>query len=1096
MAVSNRERVDKALELLREGLKPYVEQEFEARMGEKWPERMNLGRSAPLRRDDDQAIAWDTQALLKAMMDNWNDVFRQTLGHTERSYTSELLDVRNAHAHEEKFSSSDTARALDTAMRLLQAVSATEQAEKAEAAHAELMRTIYSERTRQRERRTADLIQGTPQEGLKPWREVIIPHRDVHSGRFQQAQFAADLAQVQRGDAAPEYQDPREFFQRTFLTDGITRLLTRALQRLGGSGGDPVVGLQTNFGGGKTHAMLALFHLFGGEKPGTMVGVEDLMRSAGVNKLPEVRRAVLVGQAMAPGQPDTKPDGTVVRTMWGEMAWQLGGKDGYAMIADSDAVGANPGSNLLGDLFKAFAPCLVLIDEWVAYVRVTYENGGLPAGSFDSNMSFAQSLTEAARATDGTLLVATLPQSDIEQGGEGGREALRRLEHTFGRVEATWRPATAEEGFEIVRRRLFEPITEDEGFVARDQTINAFARMYQNNSAEFPQGVSEGDYKRLMETAYPIHPELFQRLYEVWGSLDRFQRTRGVLRLMAAVIYALWQREDRSLLLLPASVPLDDTAVVAELMNFLDPSWDAIIGADVDGAGSMPLKLDNELPNLGRYSAARRVARALFMATAPTEGDNNAGVDDRSVRLGTAQPGEAPATFGDALRRLSERATYLYVDGNRYWYSRRATISRTAADRAASLNGQDVAAHIVSLLKEQRERGPFAGIHACPDDSADVPDEPTVRLVILPPDRIHAKGSKDSPGQQAAAEFLVRRGSGQRIHRNMLVFLAPDEARYADLDKSVRDWMAWDSILKDQESLNLPVSDIRLAETRRKRAEDAIAGRLKEAWSWLLVPEQEDATAEISWSATRQQGTDALAVRAGRRMEQDGLLLTAMGAANLKQRLDRYLWKETDHLSTAQLWSYFTLYLYLPRLADRDVLRGAIEAGVSQTVCDQLAYAGRYDEEVGRYEGLITTGGGHVVIDELSVVVKPEVALRQVEESVPGPSVDDDDRPPGQPRDDGDDQPDEQGGDGDDPAERLPRRFYGTVSVNPERLGRDAGKVAEEVLQHLSLLPGAKVNVSIEIEAEMPEGADADTQRVVSENALALKFDQHGFEGE
>ena len=163
--------------------------------------------------------------------------------------------------------------------------------------------------------------------------------------------------------------------------------------------------------------------------------------------------------------------------------------------------------------------------------------------------------------------MASLPASQIEIGGEGGEVALDRLKNTFGRVESSWRPASADEGFEIVRRRLFQPMAEREAFAARDAVIKAFATMYRDNGASFPPECSEGDYRRRMEAAYPIHPELFDRLNNDWGSLDRFQRTRGVLRLMANVIHCLWERGDKSLMILPSSVPLDDALVQSRVTS-------------------------------------------------------------------------------------------------------------------------------------------------------------------------------------------------------------------------------------------------------------------------------------------------------------------------------------------------------------------------------------------------------------------------------------------------------------------------------------------------------------------------------------------------
>jgi len=574
MALSNSERIGKGLDLLRQGLAPFVEREMKAAHGDEWQEkaRQSLAKERDWKVESGK-VQWDAYLILIIIWNHWNDVFKKTLGHAERSYVSELREVRNRWAHQNAFTYDDTYRALDSMARLLRSVSAKE-AEEVDKMAQETMRVRFAEQARAETRRkTVVAIEGSPAPGLKPWREVVTPHPDVAGGRYHQAEFAADLEQVRAGKASGEYGEPKEFFRRTFLTIGLTDLLKEALLRLTGKGGSPVVELQTNFGGGKTHSMLALYHLFSDVPASDLTGVEKILESTGISSAPEVHRAALVGTALNPGQPHMKEDGTEIRTLWGELAWQLGKAEGYALVAGNDANGTSPGSQVLCELFKRYNPCLILIDEWVAYVRQTYGKTGLPGGSFDTNMTFAQAITEAVRATPGALLVASIPSSDIEIGGEGGKEALTRLKNTFGRMESPWRPASAEESFEIVRRRLFEPITDPKDFAARDAVIKAFGQLYRGGKAEFPQGCAEGDYERRLEKAYPIHPELFDRLYEDWGSLERFQRTRGVLRLMAAVISELWDRQDASLLILPSSIPMDAPAVQSELTRYLEDNW-------------------------------------------------------------------------------------------------------------------------------------------------------------------------------------------------------------------------------------------------------------------------------------------------------------------------------------------------------------------------------------------------------------------------------------------------------------------------------------------------------------------------------------------
>jgi predicted AAA+ superfamily ATPase len=297
------------------------------------------------------------------------------------------------------------------------------------------------------------------------------------------------MTAVHSGKATKEYQDPVAFFERTFITQGMRLLLTQVAQRLSGKGGEPVVQLQTAFGGGKTHTMLAVYHMATRKCPlSDLAGVSALIDQAGILDLPHARVAVLDGTAHSPGQ-TWKHGKQVIKTLWGELAWQLGGADGYALVKESDLNGTSPGKDLLKSLLEQFAPCVVLIDELVAYIRNFTEGQALSGGTYDSNLSFVQSLTEAVKLVPSAILLASLPESEIEAGSQRGVAALRALEKTFGRVQALWKPVATEEGFEIVRRRLFEPVRDTK---ARDAICRAFADAYIDEGAKFPSETPEG----------------------------------------------------------------------------------------------------------------------------------------------------------------------------------------------------------------------------------------------------------------------------------------------------------------------------------------------------------------------------------------------------------------------------------------------------------------------------------------------------------------------------------------------------------------------------------------------------------------------------
>jgi len=778
----------------------------------------------------------------------------------------------------------------------------------------------------------------------------------------------------------------------------------------------------------------------------------------------------------------------VVRTLWGELAWQLGEAAGavkearkaYARVEADDRNATSPGDALRA-LFNDYGPCLVLIDEWVAYARQLHQESDLPAGSFETQFSFAQVLTESARLAKNCLLVISLPASDtatsphaqaddVEVGGERGREALARLQNVIGRLESTWRPASAEEGFEIVRRRLFEPLNDPDQFKARDVVARGFSDFYREQQQEFPPECRNAEYERRIKAAYPIHPEVFDRLYTDWSTLVKFQRTRGVLRLMAAVIHSLWEKGDRNPLILPANIPIDDSRVQFELTRYLSDNWVPVIERDVDGPNSLPLRIDGDVPNLGKFHATRRVARAIYLGSAPTQAAAHRGVEDRQVKLGCVMPGESPAVFGDALRRLSAAATYLYVDGPRYWYSTQPTVTKLAEDRAEQLkrDPDTVAREIERRLRANlSQKGDFARIHPLPQSGQDVPDDLDARLVVLGPEHPYSR-EPDSPAGKAAKAILASRGSAPRLFQNTLVFLAPDRTRLQDLDEAVRWYLAWESILAERNELNLDPHQVKQAESQRTSAEGTVTARLPETYQWLLVPGQTSPQVSLEWHAFRLSGGDSLAARATKRLRNDELLVPVLAGTALRMELDRVpLWRG-EHVSLGKLAEDFARYTYLPRLVDGSVLRSAVEDGLGLATweSDSFAYADSFDEESGRYRGLRGSQRVSIYDGDAGLLVKPEVARRQMEAERRSSRPDPEPAPPGPPGVPGP-------GPGPTPPEPRtgPKRFHGSVDLDATRVGRDAGRIADEVISHLVGLVGSDVRVTLEIEANVPSGA-------------------------
>jgi len=1090
MVMPNNERVGRGLDAVRDGIKPVCEAAWKAAYGENWVDEVHSRDRGAAGRPNPSDLIF----LLKGMQNTWQEVWRQRLGQAERAYTSELRDSRNEWAHQGQFSTDDTYRMLDTAERLLAAFSAGEQLKVVQGLKRDLQRQVFDEQARSERRKTAARpTEGEPLKGLTPWREIITPHADVASGRFEQAEFAADLYQVATGNADTEYQDPIAFFGRTYITNGLRELLVGAARRLTGQGGDPVIDLQTNFGGGKTHSMIALYHLASGTPAAKLPGVGELFAEENLALPSSVSRAVVVGQWISPASPSVKPDGTEVRTIWGEIAYQLAGRTGYELVEAEDESGSNPGKKLI-ELFRLAGPSVVLIDEWVAYARQLPSRENEPVligGHFDTQFTFAQALTEAAAAVQDAVVLVSIPASDIEVGGDKGQDALARLRNVVRRKSAQWKPAEDDESFEIVRRRLFEPMSPENARV-RDGVIKAFGDYYRQRKMEFPSEVAEGEYRRRMELSYPIHPELFDRLYRDWSTLDRFQRTRGVLRLMATVISVLWQRGDQNLLIMPGTIPMDDARVNSELTKYLEDGWDPVIRSDIDGPNALPLRIDQDNRNLGRYSATRRVARAVYLASAPRE-EARRGIDLKLVTLGVAQPGEAPGTFADALRRLSGDATYLYVDGAQYWYSLRANITRLAADRANSnFTDEDADDEIKRRLQIPRGVGPFAAVHAFPDGPGDVADDDDgVHLVVLPTTAPHVPNVDQSPAIAMADQILGQRSAGPRLNRNLLVFCAASEARLTELRAATRQQLAWRSILEDdqRDKLDLTKSDEAQAKSKLAETEETVTQRIAETYQHILVPEQTPGTRDIRWHQTKPSGAGTIAERIARKLESEERLITVYGGTRVRMDLDRIpLWSDRQDITVEALWKAYAQFLYLPRLASFTVLARAISDGASKLTwnTETFAYADAHDGA--RWVGL--TVSQHVDPRPSGLLVHPDVASIQIEAetskdprgTADGPSIGDETQPEGAE------------GKGEEPTgDTLSRSFYGQFDLDSVRAIRQLEEILRNVVEHLTSTQGSDVSLTLEINATS-DGFDDRVRRVVSENSAQLGAKSHEFE--
>lgn len=1077
------DRVRKALDHLRLGLSSFVEAWMKKRHGADW------GKFASRAHGSDQNGSLDAYGLLKTIVDNWRHTFEEAFQQRERfkvrNFVSTALDARNATAHLTlPLQDEEALRYLDAIHELLKAVKAPDAEQAAiKALYEAQRRSGFSDKIQEKvpaePKGTLSLPlpvkeEDKPGKALRPWIEVALPHADVLENRFRQSEFAADLFPVDSGNAEGEYADPRDFFRITFLTEGLKRVLSTALQRLGGSGGDPVVGLQTAFGGGKTHTMLAAYHVCGVDDPSTLEGVADLA-GGDARSWKRPKTAVFVGTSKATDDSLVLKGGPKVYTLWGYIAWRLAGEAGLELVKEAEGARTNPGSELMVEVFKLAGPSLILLDELVAYARQ------LPDDRFEAFLSFIQSLTEAAKMVPNVLVIGSLPESDAEVGGEKGKAALLRLERVFGRVQSPWLPASGDETYEIIRRRLFQPLDSD-GEKAREETCKAFHKLYRDNSAEFPPEAREARYLELLRLSYPIHPELFDRLSMDWASLDKFQKTRGVLQFMANVIGVLWQERSGDPLITPARVPVAHEKVRASILYPLDPAFGAVVDKEVDGASSLPAQKEaNPQRRISQARAATRAARAVFICSAPLVGQPNAGVTGAGVRLACAEPGDQLAIFREALSELSDQATYLYEEAGRYWFSTMPTLNRLADERAKSLPDHEVDEYIRKVLRD--DKAGFAKVHAVPDDASTVDEADALALVILSPLSAHTgRGAGQSLATDAVSDALMRCRNTQRRYRNYLVFVAADEAQLTTARDVVRKAMAWQSIAKDERlKKQLTTAQLDDAQDKARTNTEAAAKAIRTAWSHILYPVESvnpgkpfDLEHASIGSGDRQSVSAAAFVK----VVADGIAREKLGADTLWLKL-KDLWPaDRDHLPITEVASWFASYVHLPRIKNRTVLDLAIRDAVAKLDA-AFGYADAF--EGGAYEGLRISKGLPEFIPETALLVREAVARDAQAESSRQDAAPIAGGAPGEPIDPG-------APDTGSIAASLPKRFYGTVELDATRPIRALEQIMDAVVTQLQHTSGTKVTLTLEVEATSDDGfSDADVG-VVRDNAKQLKF--------
>jgi len=626
---------------------------------------------------------------------------------------------------------------------------------------------------------------------LPSWWQVTTPHKDIQEGRLSEAIFAADLGDVSIGKAPLEYQDASIFFQKTYLTQGLKNLLDNVLSRLRGGKGDPVIQLQTPFGGGKTHALLTLYHAIKHRK--------EISHLPFASELPEIKTAkvaVFVG---------THADAVSGKTPWGEIASQLGQ---YEVIKDHDKKRIAPGKGKFRQVLEASGPTLILMDEILEYIVKANRAEKVEKITQGQTLAFLQEISELIASSKDCCLVITLPASILERYDEEAERSLQQLQKISGRVEAVYTPVEGLELYEVIRKRLFENYGDEK---IRKKVAQAYFDLYQGLGTDVPSEARDIEYRDRIDRAYPFHPELIDTLYERWGSYPTFQRTRGVLRLLAEVVSDLFGKKSVSPLIHSSLISLDNQSIRREFIKHIGNEYDSVIAADIAGKNAKAPKIDKEMGSeYEKYGIAKGIATSVFINSF-SAGPSKETTLPR-IRVALLREGIPVTIVGDAVAKLEEELWYFHSERKQYAFRNQPNLNRVILDREEPIVEERIQEELKAHV--QKDAGKGLEVYLWPENTSDVPDNKNFKLVILSPNLTY----DSDRGKKITGEFFEKVGTGFRVYKNTIFILLLDNNQLISVSKSLRRYMALTEIQKDKS----------LLETLTKQSQEEIKKKFKE----------------------------------------------------------------------------------------------------------------------------------------------------------------------------------------------------------------------------------------------------------------------------
>ncbi|MDV2993250.1 MAG: hypothetical protein N4J56_002904 [Chroococcidiopsis sp. SAG 2025] len=673
---------------------------------------------------------------------------------------------------------------------------------------------------------------------LKPWTQIVTPHPDILEGRLDTSHYAASLGAVIRQDSTcPRvYRDAREFFKATYLTKELRKLLEDVLRGLQGERGDRVLQLRTPFGGGKTHALVSLYHI--------ATSRDRLQDFPDLSTLPnpgQVKVAEFIGNDLDPTIGIQIENGSHILTPWGHLAWQIGGAEAYALVETADRQRIAPGNDVLRKIFGNKS-ILLLMDEVLVYVSNAM---GLVVGDSTFGrqvLTFVQKLTEVVRELPKTVLVYSLQASVQEAVGDEG--LLNILDKLVSRIDAKKEPVSGDEVMKVIQRRLFtnvgDPAVIQEIALSQAELFRKYRESFEDTSRGKQEVQQQADLlAERIQFSYPFHPDLLDLMYYRWGSLPSYQRTRGALQFLARVVYALHSVGDTSLLIGAGSIPFDDEGVRGAFFSQVNERerYITVIAADLIGRKAKVKAVDKRIaqdsPALSVLKVGTRLASAILMYSFGTRNGEDRGVMEQEVTAACLAPGLDRNTIAATLSDLREQLLYLHYVGRRYRFETKANLNKLIADEEEKISADDVLEKIKTELSKilQTSRGKV--VLWAKDSIAIADNESRFSIAYLNPD--WAEKSREAVLADAMT-WLEQRGKDKREYKNALAFVVPHKAEMDKARKGARNALAIASLLEQKAKYKFTAEDIEEFNSKAKDANSVVSAALRRLYEYILLP--------------------------------------------------------------------------------------------------------------------------------------------------------------------------------------------------------------------------------------------------------------------